>query len=153
LHRSHSCTGRPEVRRSAPRPSSFTVIASQRVALMRDDKHHEVIQTPSFRGDAKHRARNLEIPGLALTRHPGMTASELLRPRNDIKSRSNSRYASAIPRRDAPESCICRSPPLRAWGMPGARCTRSLVCKVLVAHECSHHRSTGNTRHSRTQWF
>jgi hypothetical protein len=27
--------------------------------------------------------------------------------------------------------------------MPGARCTRSLVCKVLVAHECSHHRSTG----------
>jgi hypothetical protein len=35
--------------------------------------------------------------------------------------------------------------------MPGARCTRSLVCKVLVAHECSHHRSTGNTRHSRTR--
>ncbi len=28
--------------------------------------------------------------------------------------------------------------------MPGARCTRSLVCKVLVAHECSHHRSTGS---------
>jgi hypothetical protein len=28
----------------------------------------------------------------------------------------------------------------RAWGMPGARRTRSLVCKVLVAHECSHHR-------------
>src|SRR5713226_2181514 len=27
----------------------------------------------SFRGDAKHRTRNLEIPGLALTRHPGMT--------------------------------------------------------------------------------
>src|ERR1700728_634402 len=29
--------------------------------------------TPSFRGDAKHRARNLEIPGLVLTHHPGMT--------------------------------------------------------------------------------
>src|SRR6202047_15611 len=28
---------------------------------------------PSFRGDAKHRARNLEIPGLVLTHHPGMT--------------------------------------------------------------------------------
>ena len=27
--------------------------------------------------------------------------------------------------------------------MPGARCTRSLVCKVLVAHECSHHGRTG----------
>jgi hypothetical protein len=29
----------------------------------------------SFRGDAKHRTRNLEIPGLVLTHHPGMTAS------------------------------------------------------------------------------
>jgi hypothetical protein len=28
---------------------------------------------PSFRGDAKHRTRNLEIPGLVLTHHPGMT--------------------------------------------------------------------------------
>jgi hypothetical protein len=28
--------------------------------------------------------------------------------------------------------------------MPGARCTRGLVCSVLVAHECSHHRSTGS---------
>jgi len=27
----------------------------------------------SFRGDAKHRTRNLEIPGLALARQPGMT--------------------------------------------------------------------------------
>ena len=35
--------------------------------------------------------------------------------------------------------------------MPGARCTRSLVCSVLVAHECSHHGRTGNTRHSRTR--
>src|ERR1700677_3067449 len=31
--------------------------------------------TPSFRGDAKHRARNLEIPGLVLTHHPGMTST------------------------------------------------------------------------------
>ena len=31
----------------------------------------------------------------------------------------------------------------RARGMPGARCTRSLVCSVLVAHECSHHGRTG----------
>ena len=27
----------------------------------------------SFRGDAKHRTRNLEMPGLVLTHHPGMT--------------------------------------------------------------------------------
>src|ERR1700722_16499507 len=29
----------------------------------------------SFRGDATHRTRNLEIPDLVLTHHPGMTAS------------------------------------------------------------------------------
>jgi hypothetical protein len=33
---------------------------------------------PSFRGDAEHRTRNLEIPGLVLTHHPGMTKSGLL---------------------------------------------------------------------------
>ena len=27
--------------------------------------------------------------------------------------------------------------------MPGARCTRSLVCSVLVAHECSYHGRAG----------
>jgi hypothetical protein len=32
------------------------------------------ILSPSFRGDAKHRTRNLEIPGLVLAHHPGMTA-------------------------------------------------------------------------------
>src|SRR5712671_8096181 len=32
----------------------------------------------SFRGDAKHRTRNLEIPGLVLTHHPGMTESNCL---------------------------------------------------------------------------
>jgi hypothetical protein len=34
--------------------------------------------TSSFRGDAKHRTRNLEIPGLVLTHHPGMTKIGLL---------------------------------------------------------------------------
>src|SRR5882762_4304805 len=34
--------------------------------------------TPSFRGDAKHRTRNLEIPGLVLTHHPGMTLRDAL---------------------------------------------------------------------------
>src|SRR6266481_4708732 len=43
--------------------------------------------------------------------------------------------------------------PLRVWGMPGARCTRSLVCSVLVAHECRHHGRTGITRHSCTHGF
>ena len=35
--------------------------------------------------------------------------------------------------------------------MPGARYTRSLVRKVLKAHECRHHGRTGITRHSRTR--
>ena len=32
--------------------------------------------------------------------------------------------------------------------MPGARCTRSLVCKNEKTHERRHHRFTGSTRHS-----
>jgi hypothetical protein len=36
----------------------------------------------------------------------------------------------AISRREAPELCIYLPPPRRAWGMPGARCTRSLVCTL-----------------------
>jgi hypothetical protein len=42
----------------------------------------------------------------------------------------------------------------RAWGMPDARCTRSLVCAWgnKYAHEYSQ-RATGITRHSRTRWF
>jgi len=42
---------------------------------------------------------------------------------------------------------------VRAWGMPGARCTRSLICKKVEAYERSHCGLTGFTRHSRTQWF
>jgi hypothetical protein len=32
--------------------------------------------SPSFRGDAQHRTRDLEIPGLVLAHHPGMTKQE-----------------------------------------------------------------------------
>jgi hypothetical protein len=55
-----------------------------------------------------------------------------------------SKYEFAIPRRDAPEFVLeFLAQKTRAWGMPGARCTRSLVCSVLVAHECRHHGRTG----------
>src|SRR5258708_29416886 len=37
-------------------------------------------------------------------------------------------------------------------GNAGRRCTRSRACSV-VNTRVSHHRSTGTTRHSRTQWF
>ena len=48
----------------------------------REGGRDEAIRTPSFRGDAKHRTRNLEIPRCAIahlrsgaTHHPGMTVS------------------------------------------------------------------------------
>ncbi len=41
----------------------------------------------------------------------------------------------------------------RAQGMPGALCTHSLACNVKVAHERSHHRYTGITRHSPRNGF
>ena len=55
---------------------------------------------------------------------------------------ANFKYASTPRGAIAPELCMIVSP-MRAWGMPGARCTRSLVCSVLVAHECRHHGRTG----------
>jgi hypothetical protein len=36
----------------------------------------------------------------------------------------------------------------RAQGMPGAHRARSLACKIIKAHEHSHHGHTGFTRHS-----
>ena len=41
----------------------------------------------------------------------------------------------------------------RAWGTPGAQCTRSLACNKQKAHERRHHRSTALTRRSHTRWF
>jgi hypothetical protein len=41
---------------------------------------------------------------------------------------------------------------LEGVGNAGRRCTRSRACSV-VSTRVSHHRSTGTTRHSRTQWF
>ncbi len=38
------------------------------------------IYSLSFRGDAKHRARNLEIPGLVPSDHPGMTTRFQISP-------------------------------------------------------------------------
>src|SRR5258706_13046139 len=43
--------------------------------------------------------------------------------------------------------------PLRAWGTPGARCTRSLVCACSGRKHTSNNEHTGITRRSRTQWF
>src|SRR5882672_10909882 len=37
--------------------------------------------------------------------------------------------------------------------MPGARCTRSLACKIKQAYERSHHGHTGNHPAFPAQWF
>jgi hypothetical protein len=37
--------------------------------------------------------------------------------------------------------------------MPGARCTRGLVCTCIGKKHTSNNEYTGITRHSRTQWF
>src|SRR5437667_12722570 len=37
--------------------------------------------------------------------------------------------------------------------MPGARCARSLACKIKIAHEHSHHGHTGNHPALPAQWF
>jgi hypothetical protein len=54
------------------------------------------------------------------------------------------RRAFTISRREAPESCIYLSPPWRAWGMPGAHCTRGLVCT------CSGRKHTSNNEYTGT---
>jgi hypothetical protein len=68
-------------------------------------------------------------------------------------------FQTAIPSRSrrafSRESCsehptLCR---LRARGMPGARCARSLVCEMMKAHKYSHHGHTGITRHSPRDGF
>src|SRR5260370_23677227 len=41
----------------------------------------------------------------------------------------------------------------RAWGMPGARCTRGAVCTCIGRTHTSNNEHTGIARHSRTQWF
>ncbi len=37
--------------------------------------------------------------------------------------------------------------------MPGARCTRGLVCTCIGKKHTSNNEYTGIARHSRTQWF
>src|SRR5258708_2860674 len=61
------------------------------------------------------------------------------------------RYGLPISRRNASELCM-KLPPPEGVGNAGRRCTRSRACSV-VNTRVSHHRSTGTSRHSRTQWF
>src|SRR5260370_23255988 len=72
-----------------------------------------------------------------------------------ISSSTVNTHSFAISRPDTPEVCYPTSLPSnqRAQGMPGARCARSLACKIKKAYEHSHHRFTGFTRHSLRNGF
>ena len=77
---------------------------------------------------AKHKERLDCFASLAMTAKHDFAISRLVCPR----------FAKNFP----------NSPNQRAQGMPGARCTRSLACKIKIAYEHSHHGHTGFTRHS-----
>jgi hypothetical protein len=56
--------------------------------------------------------------------------------------------AFAFSRRDAPEACMNLVPPEREQGMPGACCTRGLVCKRWSKGAHEHTGTAGALRHS-----
>src|SRR3954466_772748 len=65
-----------------------------------------------------------------MARHRKIEDGLLRSARNDGAGKPA--HTSAFPRRESPESCG-NFPPrnkMRAWGMPGAQCTRSLACKI-----------------------
>src|SRR5260370_1760581 len=70
-----------------------------------EERSDEAIQKPSFRGDAEHRTRNLEIPGLVLAHHPGMTEPEgRCAPRNDAQSPAFAGATNQVERATMPHS-------------------------------------------------
>src|SRR5204863_3224670 len=65
--------------------------------------------------------------------HKNRTGQPWDKPGHDdggFSSQLSNSHTSTLPRRDAPELCMNVSPKERAQGMPGARCARSLACKI-----------------------
>src|SRR5258705_1543555 len=66
------------------------------------------------------------------------------------------RYDVAFSRRIAPEVCMNLVPPprnRREQGMPGARCTRGLVCNVGIRMRTRAYRYSRNTPAFPAQWL
>src|SRR5258708_39028997 len=65
------------------------------------------------------------------------------------------KHGFAISRREAPEVLHerCPSKEPREQGMPGARCTRGLVCKNCAKKRTRAYRFSGNTPASPAQWL
>jgi hypothetical protein len=107
---------------------------------------------PSLRANGSRECAPDDRLREAIQRQKPRRNSGLLRryaPRNDGRIRVRIPAAQM-----APEFCMIRSPEkTRAWGMPGAQSTRSLACEIKKHTSVVTARSTGKTRHSRTQWF
>ena len=115
--------------RAAIRPTRWRAMTAGRVApsyLATDSIFKEPIVEPSLRANGSRECAPDDRLREAI--HKATRKYGLLRrfaPRNDALI---TRLRAS--RRDAPEVCIYLSPPWRAWGMPGARCTRGLVCTL-----------------------
>ena len=100
------------------------------------DRLSEAIQTPSFRGDAKHRARNLEIPRCAIAHlrsgpsdHPGMTKGGLLR-RFRLRSLSYGGQVAPLSDIKTPRSRGAMRPSVARTVRPGNRGRRECRCPM-----------------------
>jgi hypothetical protein len=88
----------------------------------------------------------------------GLLPPSLVEPRRTGRCARNdgeeSRYGFAFPRRETPGGCFRTFP--RRWreqGMPGARCTRGLVCKIVQRSAHEHTGSAEAIRHSLRNGF
>jgi hypothetical protein len=83
---------------------------------------------------------NLEIPGLVLTHHPGMTFAQT--QVRVLAARGRPGCCANHPRKNQ-----------RAQGRPGARCTRGLVCQTGKQKRTRAYRFSGDIRPSLRNGF
>ena len=87
--------------------------------------------------------RGLSLPSLLSLEYWIVRPSAQLRTRRTMTTK----YGFAFSQRIAPEVCMNLSPPRkrRVQGMPGARCTRGLVCNVCIEMRTRAYRYSRNT--------
>jgi hypothetical protein len=87
--------------------------------------------------------RGLSLPSLLSLEYWIVRPSAQLRTRRTMTTK----YRFAFSRPIAPEVCMNLSPPRkrRVQGMPGARCTRGLVCNVCIEMRTRAYRYSRNT--------
>ncbi len=168
MYRSHSCTARPAVRQSAPRRSSFAVIAkSSTTVILRESGVSSTPRLCDFIMDASEywiaRFRAFE----EYRPHPSRRLlRKLLRMRSEIYSQPPSR-AMTVGKRDV----LVSQTRLRVLATRSVRGVDETFaqrgrgeCRMPVApaascalgsgrKHTSNNEYTGITRHSRTQWF